>query len=91
MLSKQERYEIIIATFLFLLFWGFIRKALMDKKIRGKNIFITTLLFFTWITLSKIISNSAAYANSRYFKSVRPYGGMEQDEEYNKAQWEYLH
>lgn len=91
LLSSTEKYEIIISTFLFLIFWGFVRNALLNLPIHAKEIFLTTVLYLTWITLSRAISNLALYNNYRYLKKIQPNDGDPVDEPYSQNEWNYRH
>lgn len=68
MLSRRDKYEIIIATCLFFLLYGFGNTVFMNKPFDAKFVVVLTVMFMLWMSFSKILSN---YVISYYFTEVK--------------------
>ena len=57
-LNSQQKIKSIVATFFFLILYGYFRPFFVNTELKTKEIVINSLLFFIWIGYSYAISNT---------------------------------
>ena len=57
-LLKQQKIKMVVATFFFLILFGYFRPFFINAELKTKEVMINSLLFFIWIGFSYVIANS---------------------------------
>lgn len=68
-LLKQQKIKMVVATFFFLILFGYFRPFFINTELNTKEVIVNSLLFFIWIGYSYVISNSFI-ESSRYDESI---------------------
>ena len=64
-LLKQQKIKAVVASFFFLILFGYFKPFFVNSELNSKEIMVNTLLFFIWIGYSYIISNSFIETSSQ--------------------------